>query len=73
MQNAQRNLFEYEEEDYYKPVRVGNFWSNNCIEYKCKGDIKTLSVKTWNYDTNRNNMLENPLLHVRPSLQVAYY
>ena len=20
-----RNLFEYEEEDYYKPVRVGNF------------------------------------------------
>ena len=23
-----RNLFEHEEEDYYKPVRVG-FWSNN--------------------------------------------
>ena len=29
-----RNIFEYEEEedeDYYKPVQVGNFWSNNYI------------------------------------------
>ena len=26
-----RNLFEHEEKDYYKPVRVGNFWSNNQI------------------------------------------
>ena len=25
-----RNLFEHEE-DYYKPVRVGNSWSNNYI------------------------------------------
>ena len=26
-----RNLFKHEEEqeNYYKPVRVGNFWSNN--------------------------------------------
>ena len=23
-----------EEENYYKPVRVGNFFSNNCIEYE---------------------------------------
>ena len=28
-----RNLFEHEE-DYHKPVRAGNFWSNNYIEYK---------------------------------------
>ena len=29
-----KNLFEYEkeEENYYKPVRVSNFWSNNYIE-----------------------------------------
>ena len=29
-----KNLFEYkkEEENYYKPVRVNNFWSNNYIE-----------------------------------------
>ena len=33
-----RNLFEHEEEDYYKPIRVDNFWSNNYIEFKSKGD-----------------------------------
>ena len=27
-----KNLFEHEEESYYKPVRVNNFWSNNCTE-----------------------------------------
>ena len=40
-----RNLLEYEEEDYYKPVRAGYFCSNNYIEYKSKGDRKTLSVE----------------------------
>ena len=29
-----KNLFEHEEEDYYKPVRESNFWSNNYIEYE---------------------------------------
>ena len=24
-----RDIFEHEEESYYKPVRVDNFWSNN--------------------------------------------
>ena len=33
-----RNLFEHEEEDYYKPVRAGNFWSNNYIQYESNGD-----------------------------------
>ena len=28
------NLFENEEEDYCKPVRVDDFWSNNCVEYE---------------------------------------
>ena len=40
-------LFEHEEEDYYKPVRVGNFWSNSYIKYKSKDDRKTLSVKIY--------------------------
>ena len=40
-----RNHFEHEEEDYYKPVRIGNFWSNKYIEYKSKSDRKALSVK----------------------------
>ena len=41
-----KNLFEHEkeEENYYKPVRVSNFWSNNYIKYESNGDEnKTLS------------------------------
>ena len=33
-----RNLFEYEEKYYYKPIIVDNFCSNNYIEYESKGD-----------------------------------
>ena len=43
-----KNLFEpkKEEEKYYKPVRVSNFWSNDYIEYKSNGDRnKTLSAE----------------------------
>ena len=42
-----RNLFDHKEEDYYKSVRVRNFWSNNYIEHKSKGDRKTLSVEEY--------------------------
>ena len=42
-----RSLFENEEE-YYKPVRVGNLWSNNYIEYESNSDkYKTLSVEEY--------------------------
>ena len=27
-----RNLFEHEGENYYKPLRVSNFWRNNYTE-----------------------------------------
>ena len=41
-----RNFFEHEEENYYKPVRVGNFWRNNYIEYENNGNRnKTLSIE----------------------------
>ena len=41
-----RNLFQHERKDYYKPAIVGNFWSNNYIEYESKdGRNKTLSVE----------------------------
>ena len=42
-----KNLFEHkEEEHYYKPVRVSNFWSKNYIEYENNSDTnRTLSVK----------------------------
>ena len=40
--------YEKEEENYYKPVRVSIFWSNNYIEYKSSGDAnKTLSVEEY--------------------------
>ena len=41
-----RNPLEHEEQSYYKPVRVSNFWSSNYIEYESKGDRnKATSVK----------------------------
>ena len=42
-----RNIFEYEqEENYYKPLRVSSFWSNNYIESKSNSDRnKTLPVE----------------------------
>ena len=42
-----RNLFENEEEqNYYKPVRASNFWSNSYIEYEGNGNRnKALSVE----------------------------
>ena len=43
-----RNLFEYEEEDSYKAIRVVNFWSNNYFEYESNGDRnKALSVEEY--------------------------
>ena len=44
-----KNLFEHEEEEnYYKPVRVSKFWSNNYIEYESNGDRnKTISVEEY--------------------------
>ena len=45
-----KNLFEpeKEEENYYKPVRGSNFWSNIYIEYKSNGrKNKTLSVEEY--------------------------
>ena len=44
-----RMLFENEEEEnYYKLVRVSNFWNANYIEYKSNGDRnKTLSVEEY--------------------------
>ena len=43
-------LFQNEEEEknYYRPVKVSNFWSNNYIEYKCNGNKnETLSVEEY--------------------------
>ena len=50
-----RKLSEEEKEDYYKPVRVRNFWSRNYIEYESNEDrnkttnilIKSDNIKTY--------------------------
>ena len=37
-----------EEEDYYNPVRIGNFWNDNYIAYEIKGDrSKNLSLNEY--------------------------
>ena len=42
------NQSEKEKNDYYKPVRVRNFWSRNYIEYESKGGRnKTLSIEEY--------------------------
>ena len=44
-----QNLFEHEKEYYYKPIRAGNFWSNNYIEYQSNSDrFKTLVEEYFN-------------------------
>ena len=41
-----KNLFELENEDYYKPIGVSNFCSSNYIEYDSNGDRdKNLLIK----------------------------
>ena len=44
-----KNLFEHEEEEnYYRPVRVSNLWSNNYMEYESNdGRNKTVSVEEY--------------------------
>ena len=33
-----KTLFEHQEEDYYKLVKVGKFWNYNYTEYESSGD-----------------------------------
>ena len=45
------------EDNYFKPVRANNFWSNNYIEYKSNGD------------KNKILSLEEYLNKIRPTLK----
>ena len=48
-----RNLEHGKEENFYKPARVGNFWSDNYVKYKRNGDTnKTLPVEEYLNKTN---------------------
>ena len=52
-----RALFEQEEEDYYEPKRVSNFWNNNYIKHESNGD------------KNRNLSLDEYLNKSKPNLR----
>ena len=52
-----KNLFEHEEKNYYKPVKVNNFRSNNYIEYES------------NVDRNKTQSVEEYLNKIRPYLK----
>ena len=48
IQNPRSEEEKIKEENYYKPVRVNNFWNSNYIEYKSNWDRnKTLSVEEY--------------------------
>ena len=49
-----RTFFEQQEEDYYEPKRVSNFWNNNYIEYESNGD------------KNRDLSLDEYLNNIKP-------
>ena len=44
-----RDIRAFEEEDnYYKPIKVGNFWKNDYVEFESNSDkSKSLSVKEY--------------------------
>ena len=43
-----RFLYEPDEQDYYEPIRIGNAFSNICIEYESNGDkYKILSTEKY--------------------------
>ena len=42
-----KTLFE-KKDDYYKAIKLDNFWNNNYVEYECKCDTyKNLAVKEY--------------------------
>ena len=50
-----KNLFKEEEEDFYKEVTVGNFYSNTYTKYESNGDRnKTLSIEKYLNKTRPN-------------------
>ena len=62
-----KNLFE-QEENYYKPVGAGNFYSNSYIDYENNGDKNTiLSIKEYldevNHTLKTSSVISKNLIH----------
>ena len=58
---AVKTLLEQQEEDYYEPKRVSNFWNNNYIEYESNGDKN----RSWSLGKCLNKT-EHYLRNIRP-------
>ena len=43
-----RTLFESDEKDYYKPIRIGDAFSNNYVEYENNADKDKKLLKLFN-------------------------
>ena len=57
-----RVLFEQQqEEDYYKPKRVSNFWNDNYIEYESNGD-RNRNLSPDEYHNNIKPYLKNIII-----------
>ena len=61
-----RGLFEQEQEDYYKPKRVSNFWNNNYIEYESNGD-KNRNLSLDEYLNKIEHYLRNIIINLQKS------
>ena len=60
-----RTLFE-QEEDYYEPKRVSNFWNNNYIEYESNGD-KNRDLSPDEYLSKIESYLRNIIINLQNS------
>ena len=68
-----RNIFEHEQEDHYKSVRGGNFWSSNYIEYKSEGNRKTLNLaKTRPCLKNINNLKKSETCKIHLTITINF-
>ena len=61
-----RTPFEQQEEDYYKPIRVSNFWHNNYIEYESNGD-KNRNLSLDEYLNKIETYLSNIIIDLQNS------
>ena len=63
-----KTLFEKQEEDYYKPKTISNFWNKNYIEQDSNGDKnKNLSLEEY------RNKIKPYLRNIMISLQILIH
>ena len=63
---AVKTLFEQQEEDYYEPKRVSNFWNNNYIEDDSNGD-KNRNLPLGRFLNKIKSYLRNIIINLQNS------